>query len=331
MAARSDVFIGDLLEALHRLDVRTPEEAHRVMQMLGLDTWAPIEAEAAASAAAAAAPVARAQPTLEAEPDQALPPAATLPAPGAAPDAAEPAQAELQPLPPRTPASLPRWHGVAALPRAQRSAVPPAPPLFAPLKARALVAGLAAAQAPDGSPDLDRLVGQLAQGRLQTPLPQALSWRLSGGLQVLVDEGPAMAPLQADVDWLQARLAKLLPADRISWLRFMGTPLRGCREPGRRGRWAWKPGPPGHATLLVSELGLAPSGPLDPSAGVQEWLTFARRASQHGLALRTLAPWPAPRVPRVLSQALHPIPWDRSTTAGMVRRLVARASQAQGV
>jgi hypothetical protein len=320
--ARSDVFIGDLLEVMETLRVRTPADAQLVMRMLGLDSWS--TSAAAEPAQTTAVHVDRAAEPFEVSAEPRLEVQASMPAPlpTAEGDSIR-GEVNIQPLPEGAPGSLPPWHGATALPRAGRGVSPPSAPLFTPLKARALLTGLAARRAADGTLDMERLTAHLAIGALPPRLPQALAWCISGGLQVLVDDGPTMAPFKDDVAWLQQRLLSLLSAERILWLRFKGTPLRGCRQAGRRGRLEWRPVDQGQAVLVVSEL-----GPLDAGAGVAEWLGFAKVARQAGLSLRTLVPWPVHRLPPALADAMHPITWDRSTTVGMVRQQVARASPA---
>jgi hypothetical protein len=188
-----------------------------------------------------------------------------------------------------------------------------------------LLGGLAACMGRDGDLDVERLLQDLASGSPPRELPLHKSWGSRRGLQLLVDDGPGMAPFRADVERLWGRLSALLPADRLSRLAFQGCPTRGCRAPRRKGSRPWLP--PDGAVLVVTDFGIAaaepPAGPCRPA----EWLAFCALAESGGVQLRSLVPYPAHRWPAALVGRLHPVPWDRGTTAAMVRRAVAAAAQ----
>ena len=76
----------------------------------------------------------------------------------------------------------------------------------------------------------------------------------------------------------------------------------------------------GHAAVTADD-------PPEARGTVAEWLAFARAAQAAGVQLRTLVPYPAARWPAALAGPLHPVAWDRRTTAAQVRRRVADAAR----
>ena len=223
-------------------------------------------------------------------------------------------------------ASRPLWAAhTGALPRARRTVTAPAGPLFDPRQERALLAGLCACLDEDDSLDVDRLVTVLADGSALRELPRQRSWGTRRGLQVLIDDGPGMAPFRGDITRLMTRLATLMPVDRLQRAAFEGSPMRGCRMPRRRAT-AWRPPARDSAVLVITDLGIAETDPPGSRASVAEWLGFADAAQAAGVQLRALVPYPATRWPRLLRSRLHPLPWDRQTTAALVRRTLALAS-----
>jgi hypothetical protein len=332
VAVRSQVFIADLLESLQKLHVGSAETAQAVMRMLSLEDWHEIvrgpeglaEAPPAPPAAPATAADATAAPVASAQG-----PAAPAPvAPGSAPRLGP---ATLRRLPSADAGTPPAWaQPAAALPRAVRPASPPPAPLLAPRRERALLAGLAASLADDGEPDVSRVVDALARGLPLTTLPLTPTWSTRRGLQVLVDDGPGMAPFRGDVTRVLDGLADVVPADRIERLAFEGCPLRGCRVPRRKGLRRWHAPARGAAVLLLSDLGIGAADPPSARANVAEWLAFAAALRGAGVTVRTLVPYPAPRWPRALVNTLHPVPWDRATTVAQVRRTLGAARYQYG-
>ena len=234
-------------------------------------------------------------------------------------------------LPRGDPAPLPVWlAAVAPLPRPVKAATLPPEPLLDPRQERALHGGLAASLLPEGDIDIDRLATVMAGGHWPRELPRRLQWSTRHGLQVLVDEGPGMAPFRQDVARTLARLSALLPDDRVTRLSFVGSPARGCRLRGRRGLRPWRAPEAGSSVLVLSDLAIAQAEPFSACGTDDEWLRFAAQARAAGVQLRTLVPYPASRWPAALAVPLHPVVWDRRTTVDKVRKAVAAAARQVG-
>jgi hypothetical protein len=321
--SRPLIFIADLLHALDALRIDSPEHARAVMRMLSLESWTELAAPRPEPLRSAAPPAPPAP-----EPDTAAGPlkTASATAPGVVADsaAAEPTRAAVTPLA-SAPATIarPGWAAsAAAMPRAGATTSPPPEPLLDPQQERAIVASLAAGLVDDDSLDIDSLVVALSRAEPLRRLPMRRSWGLRRGVQVLVDQGPGMAPFAADVEQFIARLSQLLPPDRLQRAGFEGSPLRAVRIPKRK-RAPWQPPEPDTAVLVISDLGLCSGEESLHAAGTAEWLELAEVAHRARVLLRTLVPYPPSRWPAALCGPLRCIHWDRRTTAATARRTLA--------
>ena len=328
MPRRAPLNAGDLLRAAQALQVQDPALLLRLARQLGLP--AP-----PASAAPPPTPAAtgRAVPPSRPQPSQPTPSTRATPAQlGGTPgtdDAAAPGSlvpAMLTALPDlASAATAPAWLSPGMPLLAKGPVAPPTPhdTLFSPPSSRAMGAALAAVRSADGDVDTDRLVAALADGLPLRAVPRLPVWTLRHGLQVLVDQGPAMQPWQQDVDLLLGLLARLLGDAQLQVLGFDGEPLQGCRQPGTGDAMRWPAPPPGAAVLVVSDLGITrlPGVPQRPAA--RRWQGFARAAGQAGAAVRVLVPQAPARWPAGLPAPLRLLWWDRRTTVASVRRLLA--------
>lgn len=324
---RSQIFVDDLLRSLRALQIDSVPTAREVMRMLSLEDWHEIAASRLpiAEAKGAAGPVSAEldDPLAAAEAVAAAsrPTAAALPPERAEPELLVIRREEAPAVRPRPP-----WvDQVVPLARAARATSPQPDALFDPRQERALLGGLSACMSHDGDLDVQRLLQDLTGGAPLRELPLQRSWSSRRGLQLLIDDGPGMAPFRADVERLWARLGELLPADRLTRLAFQGCPTRGCRVPRRKGSRPWVP--PDSAVLVVTDLGIAAAEPSSGPCRPAEWLAFCAMAEAAGVQLRSLIPYPAHRWPVALVGRLHPVAWDRSTSAATVRRAVAAAAQ----
>ena len=327
---RPQIFLGDFLHALRELDIESPETAREVMRMLSLESWAEL---AAAPREVRPAPVelgaVMRSPTVAgfdaapADPDRA---ARAAPSPAAADAPRGLAPAVVTQVEGGAPAPRPAWAAVTLpLARGRRGDDPAPEPLFQPLQQRAILAALAAGRVDDDAIDLPRLVEILGRGETVQALPTRRAWGLRRGLQVLVDDGPGMAPFRADLQQLRSRLDGLFAAGSIEFGRFEGDPSRGVRVEGRK-RGAWRPPAARTPVLVVSDLGLSPDAPRPPSLATAGWLVFAEQAAGARVPLRTLIPYPAARWPAALAGALNCVAWDRRTRVADVRGLLERSA-----
>ncbi len=321
---RGDVFLADLIEALHALDVRDARHASRLAQMLGVESLPELQEPTELPL-----PAARSK-DLRPSSSQPLPigpapdPNAPTPLPAAQHGAAHAVLVEAEPA--TSAPAAPLWlTTIQAMARAAPTLRPTRlliDPLFEPPRQRALLGALAAAPISDGEVDVDVLIEQLARRQMPRELPRHRGWSLRRGVQILLDRGPAMVPFDHDVDALLRHLHGLMPVDRIACVHFAGSPLHGCRLPGGPARQAWTPPPRGTPVLLVSDLGIGGAaqqlGRSIPSA----WRDFAAAAAEAGVLLRTLVPYAPVRWPPGLGLRLRALHWDRRTTTAAVRRLL---------
>ena len=330
MPERAQVFIGDLLRSLNALGISSVPTAREVMRMLSLEDWNEIVATKPAVPGTDA--TARSGPSAPAPDAAALAFQAALSA--ANTDLVQHTllgageSVHITRLPKSDPPPLPVWlTAVAPLPRPVKASTLPPEPLLDPRQERALHGGLAASLLPEGGIDIERLAVVMASGHWPRELPRRLQWSTRHGLQVLVDEGPGMAPFRQDVERTLARLAALMPDDRVARLSFVGCPTRGCRLQGRRGLRPWRPPAAGSGVLVLSDLGIAQAEPFSARGTDAEWLRFAAQARVAGVQLRALVPYPSSRWPAVLANPLHPVVWDRRTTVDKVRKAVAASAR----
>jgi hypothetical protein len=324
MTSRSQIFIADLLHSLDALGIETIDTAREVMRMLSLEEWHEIVSSRTVREAADHGVVpsaAKAFPTL----------ATTSASRSASPERGTDStlgQIRISRVVSPGAPVRPTWlDHVTPLERAVRAQSPPPESLLDPRQERALLGGLSACLGDDGNLNVERLVDSLAKGTMPQELPLQPSWTTRRGLQVLIDDGPGMAPFRGDVARVMDRLGALLSRDRLDRLSFEGSPMRGCRTPRRRGRHPWKPPVRGGAVLVLTDLGIAAADPLSARGTIGEWLEFADVAQTAGVQLRSLVPYPSNRWPGALASRLHPVPWDRRTTVAMVRRAVSAAAQ----
>jgi hypothetical protein len=315
---RTPIFVADFLRAITDLDIDSVGVAQQVMRMLGLESWADL---------VETAPVDDHPRPADPPRDPGRPSAASSPLPGRTADAGGPpedlAPATTRLLEGRVTSVRPAWAiAMPALSRARPTEPVVPDSLLDPSQERAILGALAATRVDDGTVDIDQLVDRLARAEPATRLPMRSSWGLRRGLQVLVDRTEAMAPFAADVPYLLDRLDHLLPPDRLRRGAFVRAPLEEVRIRGVP-RAPWRPPAAGTAVLVVSALGVGVGSVGDTGPGEAEWLEFADRAARAGVHLRTLVPYRPGWWPPSLIAPMRCIHWDRRTTAGIVRRVLA--------
>ena len=189
-------------------------------------------------------------------------------------------------------------------------------------QARATFGPLAAMPGPAATIDLDALLAAIGSGQPLTRLPRRIEWSLRRGAQLLIDRGPALMPLGDDVDAIERQLLSVVGPAKLGIQYFLDCPERGTRTRFERHPTPWRPPPPGTPTIVLGDLGCAgPHGDFD-SATPHEWLGFAARAQQAGVALVALLPYPIQRVSTLLAGALTVVPWSERLTAAAVQRIL---------
>ena len=322
-AARAPVSLRDGIVALAELRPADDSSQQAILELLGL-TRAAVSQDAPATVAPPVSPESR--PAAGAAPGAAAPPATASPATTPRP---------AQPLPTHVVrkqglASVqPAWKTPgAALPPASKASEPaPLPAIFPPLEGRGIYTAALSTRVPEGEPDLDHAVNELAHYRPLRELPRLPLRTLRRGVQLLLDTGPSMAPYAADVHALADELATLLSGAQLERLYFMRCPRRGVRESLRaRGR-TWPVPPRGMPVLAVSDFGIADNVDDEDAASVEEWRRFADEVRAEGHPLIGHVPFAASRWPAALTDVITLIHWSERTIASSVDRALREAQR----
>ncbi|MEV4637513.1 hypothetical protein AB0J80_09195 [Actinoplanes sp. NPDC049548] len=207
--------------------------------------------------------------------------------------------------------------GEETLPRASAAGLlarPPHTPLFARRYSRAVLHGLLTQYSPDGPIDHNALVRHVARRRL-TDLPRLSVRTMRFGVQVLVDQGEAMAPFRRDQADVVHQVRTLVGATQTEVVYFAESPLQGrvSEEPA----WTWRENrlpPPRTRILLLSTLGSG-GGWTSPHAVRAEWKRFAELAYRRNCTVAVLIPRPRRLWPVWADGLFTLLPWDRRTTS----------------
>lgn len=200
-------------------------------------------------------------------------------------------------------------------------------PLLDPLQARAVLSGALARRQPDGPIDIEAVLDRIARGDVVAELPRAHVPSIARGVQLLIDRGEGMAPYSVDVGWVRDALQRVVGGYALEVLQFAHSPLRGA---GRKSRRTWRPYAeltqprPGATIVAVTDLGIRNLEPPAQPAAIEEWIAFADHLDRLGCPLLALVPYARARVPAALRRRFAVVEWDRGTTAGRVRSLIAR-------
>lgn len=216
----------------------------------------------------------------------------------------------LDPMPPIAPPA-PAWLSGQALDRAAASPRAPAAPLFVPERERALLAAIARRPRAEGEIDAPALIALLARRLLPRALPRRWVPSLRGGVQLILDQSPFMAPFAEDVERLVARMRAVVGAAAgVLWVTEL-PPLvlaSGAEEPRR-----WAAPPLRTAVVIVSDLGRAARrrGRRTPGAA---WHDLLREMTEAGLNPVVLAPGRAAsyRADGPLPRRALLLGWDRA-------------------
>lgn len=323
----SDIWLGDLIRAWHKLGVDA-EEARAMATLMGFSLPASTvrpnapDSEIPAPMWARPAEPGRAPRRVPAVTNPVAEPSAQPRSPGparrvtfarnlrpvgvdvglrAGPGNDQPQSAEL--LPPESP---------------RRGAPLPLLPLLSARVAPGILTAAVATDAGDGRPDVDALVELVAQRRFEQAVPRVVRASLFRGVQLLLDRSPAMAPFARDVTEL-ARTVRSTVGHNVEEISLPGRPEDWLRP----GEDRYSPPHPGTPVLAISDLGIGrPPGHLRPEAHTV-WLPLADLLLRRGSQLVALVPYPRSRWP-ALGDRVRMIPWDTTTSPADVVRAVGR-------
>ena len=217
------------------------------------------------------------------------------------------------------------------LPDSPRSAsyIPPPAPLLARRLLRAFLMDAVGDDLPDESINIDESVEQIAHFQLHRPLPRNRRRGFRSGLQLWIDESPAMQPFRADVEDMCAAIRLIVGPSYEGEFFFDKLSLN------KEGSWsdgeALDPMKlkAGANVLLLTDLGIG-RPPLKPRATSSEWRGFARTLASRASRVVAVVPYSSARWPAGLSKWMKIVHWNssRSQPAGNSKeqvRLLARA------
>lgn len=173
---------------------------------------------------------------------------------------------------------------------------------------------VAAVSAPVASRRLDQrtLVRKVSRQEVLRAVPWQRRPSTRLGVQLLLDHSAGMAPFQDDRRWLCGLMASVAGRDRVSVLRFTGSPLRGVMRTGSSVLETHRAPAPGTPAVLVSDLGHArPPFTGSATGRLDEWLTFIDGLLHGGCPPVCLTPFPVVAYPSSITERVALIPFDR--------------------
>ena len=295
----SSIGVGDLLRAWCAVG-GTPETVPTLLRVLGIElvlaepgeksTLQPGPAERRPGAAVSAASHSISTPPEE-----------------VAGEPAGPTQGQavtLRRLPPRA-LTTPTWARDAVLPRPKAHVLPSPASLFEPLRERAILAASARSHRAEGPIDIAAVVEAMTRCRPLAVLPRLRIPSLRGGVQLVIDRSPWMAPFAADVDALRRRLIGVIGA-AVEEIR-----VRAADGAGFELRPAWTPRR-GVPVVIVGDLGRAALRSGREAPGVF-WADLAHRASAADAEVVAVVPGRRASYDSVIPPGINVVSWDRST------------------
>ena len=319
------ISFADYLLAAERLGAKDPDTRRKISAMLGFDWKARKAVTTQEPMRGSRPPTSGGQGNVEPIDLTATPIAATETQSHQTEAAGDVEDLWLEDLPSKT-VRLPQWVSqVQPLPEPaeqEKDEPPEVDPLFMPRWTRALLYAACARVDDNGPIDIDRAVERLSRFEHLTRLPRRRRFHLKNDLQLLIDVNQTMMPFMQDQFALISAIKRLVMAQNVEQLYFSGCPTRGA---GPADEWPWKvyraPRHPGTLVVLLTDLCASRAGPGIDTAKVDEWLTFARLIAKSGCQSVALVPFPLRRVRPTLRRAMSVIPWDRSTTTGMIQKV----------
>ncbi len=220
-----------------------------------------------------------------------------------------------QPPEPRTPA--PDWVSKSpAMQATVRGALCVPDPLFPVRTVRGVLKALLATPNPDARVDVDKAITVLAEAKPVAQWPQRMGLNLARGTLVLIDAGPGLDSVRADVGALVQSLRTVIGPDRLVLTTFAGWPPEiPSRRAASKSEATLALPASGTPILIVSDFGLSV-----PCATPSIWERFGRAIRAGGCEPIGLVPFPPEAWDPRLERAFTFVHWERETSARSVRR-----------
>lgn len=186
--------------------------------------------------------------------------------------------------------------------------IPPAAPLLPRRLLRAFLMDAVGDNLDDDAVDIEDAAEQVASLRLYQPLPRRRRRGFRSGLQLWIDEGPAMRPFAQDAESLRSAVRGIIGPSLESEFFFDTPPLP---EDGSDSGAAPSAPPklrPGTTVLIVTDLGIG-RPPLKPRVPTSRWLSFARSLERRGVRAVALVPYGPARWPAEVTKHIKAVHW----------------------
>jgi hypothetical protein len=223
----------------------------------------------------------------------------------------------LYPLPQRHQQFVPSWLNDTPVVQetSPRNLVQPEP-LFPARTVRGVLKALLATSNPDARVDIEKAIAILAEARPLQQWPRRLGLNMTRGAVVLVDTGPGLDPLRADVKALVEGLRNVIGSDRLRVEPFGSWPpeVSPYREPPSDSDERFALPPSGTPILIVSDFGLSV-----PRATRSIWEKFGRAIRAAGCEAIGLLPFPPDLWDPILSGVFAFVHWEHDTSARAAR------------
>jgi hypothetical protein len=192
-------------------------------------------------------------------------------------------------------------------------------PIFAPRTDRAILSAAVAVQSQSGQVDLDGIIERLVQLKFIDRLPRRPLPTLKYGVQLLLDRSESMLPYFDDLRSLETKLKQIAGRSRCWSRTFQGSPLSLQRFGKDSQPFRLIDRVP---ILIATDFGIGAPLLSRDRARPGEWKRFARLARKRRCPVVALIPHKPRLWPDQAQADFLCIHWDRSTTAGDLRRVI---------
>jgi len=192
-------------------------------------------------------------------------------------------------------------------------------PIFAQRTERAVLSAAIGVQSATGHVDLEKIIDRLVRLKLIDELPRRPLPTLKYGVQLMLDRSESMRPFYEDLKRLEQRLKQISGGSSFSSDWFKGSPITP-----RRSQKSQEPLKIANSVplLIATDFGIGAPLLSREQAGPGDWSGFARQARRKGCPLVALIPHKPKYWPDWALADFLCIHWNRSTTAGDLRKVI---------